>query len=185
MDNTQKQSLTEKMNKALAVLDKEHSGLRTGRASAHLLDPVVVEMYGSRMPLSQVGTISTPDAKTITVQVWDKEMVKTVEKAIADANLGLNPNSDGQLIRMNLPILSEERRKELVKLAHKYGENTKIALRNIRRDGMDALKKMEKDNEISKDEHHDYADEVQKLTDEFIQKVDKLAEAKEKEILTI
>lgn len=185
MDNILKQSLTEKMNKALAVLDKEHSGLRTGRASAHLLDPVVVEMYGSRMPLSQVGTISTPDAKTITVQVWDKEMVKTVEKAIADANLGLNPNSDGQLIRMNLPILSEERRKELVKLAHKYGENTKIALRNIRRDGMDALKKMEKDNEISKDEHHDYADEVQKLTDEFIQKVDKLAGAKEKEILTI
>jgi ribosome recycling factor len=185
MDQGQKKILTEKMNKALDVLEKEYGGLRTGRASAHLLDPVVVEMYGSKMPLAQVGTISTPDAKTITVQVWDKGMVKTVEKAIADANLGLNPSSDGQLIRMNLPVLSEERRKELVKLAHKYGENTKIALRNIRRDGMDELKKMEKDNAISKDEHHHYADEVQKLTDEFIQKVDKLVEAKEKEIITI
>jgi len=185
MDQEQKKILTEKMNKALAVLDKEFSGLRTGRASANLLDPVVIEAYGSKMPLSQVGTVSTPDAKTITVQVWDKEMVKTVEKAITDANLGLNPSSDGQLIRMNLPTLSEERRKELVKLAHKYGENTKIALRNIRRDGMDILKKMEKDNEISKDEHHDHADEIQKLTDEFISKIDGTVKSKEEEILTI
>jgi ribosome recycling factor len=185
MDQNQKKSLTEKMEKALSVLDKECSGLRTGRASAHLLDPVVVEMYGSKMPLSQVGTISTPDAKTITVQVWDKEMVKTVEKAIADANLGVNPMSDGQLIRMNLPPISEERRKELVKLAHKYAENTKVALRNIRRDGMDALKKMEKDNEISKDEHHQYSEEIQKLTDEFSKKIDSFMETKEKEILTV
>ena len=150
MDQNQKNTLVDKMNKALAVLDKEYSGLRTGRASTNLLDPVVVEVYGSKMPLSQVSTIATPDAKTITVQVWDKSMVKTVEKAIADANLGLNPNSDGQMIRMNLPPLSSERRKELVKLAYKYGENAKIALRNIRRDSMDMLKKMEKDNIISK-----------------------------------
>ena len=119
------------------------------------------------------------------MQVWDKEMVKTVEKAIADANLGLNPSSDGQLIRMNVPPLSEERRKDLAKLANKYAENTKISLRNIRREGMDLLKKMEKDNEISQDEHHNYADEVQKLTDEFIKKVDNTTKTKEEEILTI
>lgn len=185
MDQNQKHLLTDKMNKALAILDKEFSGLRTGRASVNLLDPVVIEAYGSKMPLSQVGTVTTPDAKTITVQVWDKAMVKTVEKAIADANLGLNPSSDGQLIRMNLPTLSAERRKDLAKLAYKYAENTKIALRNIRRDGMDSLKKMEKDNIISKDEHHDHADEIQKLTDDFIKKVDASAKTKEEEILTI
>ena len=173
------------MTKAMDMLDREFSGLRTGRASIHLLDPVTVEVYGSKMPISQVGTVSTPDAKTITVQVWDKAMVKTVEKAIADANLGVNPSSDGQLIRMNLPPLSQERRKELVKIAHKYGENTKIALRNIRRDGMDKIKLMEKNNEISKDEHHTYSDEIQKLTDEFISKVDKNVKSKESEILTI
>lgn len=185
MDQDQKNLLTDKMNKALAVLDKEFSGLRTGRASANLLDPLVIEAYGSKMPLSQVGTVATPDAKTITVQVWDKAMVKTVEKAIDDANLGLNPSSDGQLIRMNLPPLSQERRKELAKLAYKYAENTKIALRNIRRDGMDALKKMEKDNIISKDQHHEHGDEIQKLTDDFIKKIDVTTKAKEEEILTI
>ena len=119
MDQNLKNELSEKMTKAMDMLDREFSGLRTGRASVHLLDPVIVEVYGSKMPISQVGTVSTPDAKTITVQVWDKAMVKTVEKAIADANLGVNPSSDGQLIRMNLPPLSEERRKELVKIAHK------------------------------------------------------------------
>ncbi|MDG1436229.1 MAG: ribosome recycling factor [Rickettsiaceae bacterium] len=185
MDKDQKNLLTEKMNKALAMLDKEISGLRTGRASANLLDPVIIEVYGSKMPISQAGTISTPDAKTITVQVWDKSMVKTIEKAIADANLGLNPSSDGQIIRINLPILSEERRKELVKLAYKYGETTKIALRNIRRDGMDFLKKMETAKQISKDEHHEQSDEIQKLTDEFIKKIDATLVIKEKEILKI
>lgn len=185
MDQNLKNELSEKMTKAIDMLDREFSGLRTGRASVHLLDPVIVEVYGSKMPISQVGTVSTPDAKTITVQVWDKAMVKTVEKAIADANLGVNPSSDGQLIRMNLPPLSEERRKELVKIAHKYGENTKIALRNVRRDGMDKLKQMEKSNEISKDEHHTYSDEVQKLTDEFIGKVDASVKSKENEIITI
>ncbi len=180
-----KNELTTKMTKAMEVLEKELSGLRTGRASANLLAPVIIEVYGSRMPISQVGTISTPDAKTISVQVWDKQMVKTVEKAIADANLGLNPNSDGQIIRINLPPLSEERRKELVKVAHKYGENSKIALRNIRRDGMDHLKKMEKDNEISKDEHHDMGEEIQKITDDFTNKVDQHVQTKEQEILKI
>jgi ribosome recycling factor len=119
MDQNLNKELSEKMTKAIDMLDREFSGLRTGRASIHLLDPVTVEVYGSKMPISQVGTISTPDAKTITVQVWDKAMVKTVEKAIADANLGVNPSSDGQLIRMSLPPLSQDRRKELVKIAHK------------------------------------------------------------------
>jgi ribosome recycling factor len=185
MEQSLKKDLSEKMTKALDMLEKECSGLRTGRASVHLLDPVVVEVYGSKMPISQVGTVSTPDAKTITVQVWDKAMVKTVEKAIADANLGVNPSSDGQLIRMNLPPLSEERRKELVKIAHKYGENTKIALRNIRRDGIEKVKQMEKNNQISKDEMHSYSDEIQKLTDDFISKIDANIKLREQEILKI
>ena len=185
MNQNLKNELSEKMTKAMDILDREFSGLRTGRASIHLLDSVIVEVYGSKIPISQVGTVSTPDAKTITVQVWDKAMVKTVEKAIADANLGVNPSSDGQLIRMNLPPLSEERRKELVKVAHKYGENTKIALRNVRRDGMDKLKQMEKGNEISKDEQHTYSNKVQKLTDEFIGKVEDNVKSKENEIITI
>ena len=185
MSNLLKNELNDKMNKAIIVLEKELSGLRTGRASANLLDPVVVEVYGSRMPISQVGTVSTPDAKTISVQVWDKGMVKTVEKAIADANLGLNPSSDGQLIRMTLPILSEERRKELVKLAHKYGENSKVALRNIRRDAMETLKKMEKDSDISKDEHHNIGEDIQKVTDDFTGKVDEHVKTKEQEILKV
>lgn len=185
MDKALKSELTEKMEKAMAVLDKELKGLRTGRASVNLLDPAVVEAYGSKMPISQVGTVSTPDAKTISVQVWDKAMVKTVEKAIADANLGLNPSSDGQLIRMSLPVISQERRKELVKLAHKYGENTKVALRNIRRDGMDILKKMEKEQNLSKDEHHNQSEEIQKLTDDYISKVDNVIKSREEEILTI
>ncbi len=185
MDQVLKNDLTEKMNKAIVILEKELSGLRTGRSSTNLLDPVVVEVYGSKMPISQVSTVSTPDAKTISVQVWDKAMVKTVEKAIADANLGLNPSSDGQLIRMSLPILSQERRKELVKVAHKYGENTKVALRNIRRDGMEHLKKMEKDNSISKDDHHNISDEIQKITDDFTSKVDQHVRTKEDEILKV
>lgn len=185
MDQNLKKELSDKMTKAMDMLDREFSGLRTGRASAHLLDPVIVEVYGSKTPISQVGTVSTPDAKTITIQVWDKAMVKTVEKAIADANLGVNPSSDGQLIRMNLPPLSEERRKDLVKLAHKYGENTKISLRNVRRDGIDKLKQMEKNNNISKDEHYSSSEEIQKLTDEFIGKVETKVKSKESEIIKI
>lgn len=185
MEKELQDELTSKMDKALSVLNRDLNGLRTGRASVHLLDPVTVEAYGSKMPISQVGTVSTPDIQTIAVQVWDKEMVKSVEKAITDANLGLNPNADGQLIRMNLPALNEERRKELVKVAHQYGEKTKISIRNIRRDGMDTLKSMEKNNDISEDDHHKLSEKVQKLTDDFNSKIDHLVQTKEKDILTI
>ncbi len=185
MNQDKKKELTDKMTKTMNILDKKFKGFRTGRASVNLLDLVIIEAYGNKMPLSQIGTISTPNAKTITVHVWNKEMVKTVEKAIAGANLSLNPSSEGQLIRITLPPLSEERREELVKIAHKCGEHTKIALRNVRKDGMDTLKKMEKDNEVSKDEHHDYATEIQKLTNEFISKVDERVKSKKNEILII
>ncbi|MES2215484.1 MAG: ribosome recycling factor [Pseudomonadota bacterium] len=177
--------LKTRMESTMKVLDNELKGLRTGRASVNLLDPVVVEAYGSKMPLSQVATVSTPDARMISVQVWDKAMVKAVEKAITEANLGLNPSSEGQVIRLPIPALSEERRKDMVKLAHKYGENTKIAIRNIRRDGMETLKKMEKDNEIAKDEHHSLSEDIQKLTDDFTGKIDTTAKQKEQEIMTM
>jgi ribosome recycling factor len=185
MDSALKKELLDKMDKALAILDKDLKGLRTGRASVNLLDPVVVEAYGNRMPIAQVGTVSTPDAKTISIQVWDKSMVKAVEKAIAEANLGLSPSSDGQLIRINLPVISEERRKELVKVASSYAENSKVALRNIRREGMDHLKQLEKSGDLSKDEHHQYSEEVEELTKEYIAKVDKIAQERQKDILTI
>lgn len=183
MDKKQKEELTVKMDKALAILEKDLAGLRAGRASVNLLDPVVIEVYGSKMPLSQVGTVSAPDAKTLTVQVWDKEITKKVEKAIVEANLGLNPASDGQLIRINLPPISEERRKELVKISHKYGENTKIALRNIRRDAMDLVKKNEKDGDISEDDGRRYSDEIQKITDKYIEKTEVMITTREKEIM--
>lgn len=185
MDANLQKILIEKMDKTLAMLEREFSGLRTGRASIHFLDPVSVESYGTKMPVSQVGTVSTPDAKTITVQVWDKAMVKPVEKAIADANLGINTQSDGQLIRMNLPALSQERREELVKIAYKYGENTKIAIRNVRKEGMDQLKQLEKNKELSKDELQSSSDEVQKMTDEYIKKIDVKVKNKEQEIRNI
>ncbi|HJD65327.1 MAG TPA: ribosome recycling factor [Rickettsia endosymbiont of Diachasma alloeum] len=182
---TLKKNLQDKMDKALKVLDHELKGLRTGRASVNLLDSVTVEAYGDRMPLSQVASLTTPDARTINVQVWDKSMVSSVEKAITVANLGLTPSSDGQLIRLPIPALTEERRKELAKLAHKYGEDTKISLRNIRRDRNEELKKMEKDNIIAKDEHHSLAEQVQKLTDEYSSKVDSAIKQKEQEIMTV
>ena len=171
------QNLKQRMDGALKVLDSEFKGLRTGRASINLLDPVIVEAYGSKMPLSQVGTIATPDAKTITVQVWDKSMVKLVEKAIADANLGLNSSSDGQLIRLPIPPLNQERRKDLIKLAYKYAEEAKVPIRNIRRDGMDELKKLEKDGQLPKDEAHSLGDELQNITEEYNKKSDELAKA--------
>lgn len=185
MDKNIHKGLQTRMDKTMATLDHELKGLRTGRSSVNLLDPVQVEAYGSRMPLSQVASLSTPDARTITVQVWDNSMVKSVEKAIVDANLGLNPSSDGQLIRITIPLLTEDRRKELVKFAHKYGENTKVALRNIRRVGNEELKKLEKDTLISKDEHHNMSEEIQKLTDEYSRKVDQHVKDKEQEIMTI
>ncbi len=177
--------LATKMENTLKTLDNSLKGLRTGRASTSLLEPIHVEAYSNKTPLSQLATLSTPDSRTIHIQVWDKAMTKTIEKAIIESNLGLNPSSEGQVIRITIPPLSEERRKELVKLAHKYGEEAKVALRNIRRDGNDYLKKLEKDKLIAEDEHHNRSEEVQKLTNDFIHKVEIRIQQKEKEILTI
>ena len=177
--------LRRRMDGALDALRREFAGLRTGRASTHLLDPVMVKAYGSDMPLNQVGTVNVPEPRMITVQVWDRGLVQAVERAIRDSNLGLNPQSDGQLVRIPIPELSQERRQELTKLAHKYAEQGRVAVRNVRRDGMDSLKKMEKDGKISQDEHRHQSEAVQKLTDDHIKKVDEALGAKEKEILQV
>ncbi len=179
------EDLKRRMDGAIKTLHTEFSGLRTGRASANLLDAVMVDAYGSMMPLKQVANINVPEPRLITVQVWDKGLVKSVEKGITNANLGLNPSADGQTVRVPLPELSEERRKELAKVAAKYAEAARVAVRNVRRDGMDFFKKQEKDKVISEDEHRDKHDQVQKITDEFIKKVDELLAAKEKDILTV
>jgi ribosome recycling factor len=185
MANELLNELGRRMDGALEALRREFAGLRTGRASAHLLDPVMVKAYGGEMPLNQVGTVSVPEPRMITVQVWDRGLVTPVEKAIRDANLGVNPQSDGQLVRIPIPELSRERRQELTKLAHKYAEQGRIAVRNVRRDGMESLKKMEKDGKISEDEHRRLSDEVQKATDEHVKKVDEALAQKEKEILQV
>src|ERR1700744_1004602 len=180
-----KAELDRRMTGAVGPLKTELAGLRTGRASAALLDPVKVDAYGSIMPINQVGNISTPEPRLITVQVWDKSMVKAVEKAIRDSGIGLNPQTDGQLLRIPIPELNEERRKELVKLAHKYAEAARIAVRNVRRDGMDALKKAEKDGKIGQDEQHKQGDELQKLTDAHVREIDAGVHAKEQEIMQV
>jgi len=180
-----KEGLNRRMNGAVATLKTELAGLRTGRASAALLDPVHVEAYGNPMPINQVGTISVPEPRLLTVQVWDKGLAKTVDKAIRDAGLGLNPQLDGQLLRIPIPELNEERRKELVKLAHKYAEQARVAVRNVRRDGMEALKKAEKDHKIGQDEHHKLGDELQKLTDAHIRDIDQVLHGKEQEIMQV
>jgi len=177
--------LKRRMQGALGNLKQELSGLRTGRASANLLEPVQVEAYGTHMPLSQVATVSVPEARLLSVQVWDRGMVHAVEKAITASNLGLNPQTEGQVIRLRIPELNEERRKELVKVAHKYAEAAKVAIRHVRRDGIDVLKKLEKDSEISKDDHERYSGDIQKATDQMIQEVDQMVAHKEKEILTV
>lgn len=174
-----------RMDKTLETLKVDFSGLRAGRAHASLLDGIMVEAYGSMTPLSQVGTISVPDARTLSVSVWDRSMAKAVEKAIRESDLGLNPASDGQLIRIPIPPLSEERRKELVKVAGKYTEAAKVAVRNIRRDALDGIKKLKKDNAISEDEEKRFETEVQKLTDEAIKKIDEQQVIKEKDILQV
>ena len=176
--------LEEGMVASVEALKREFSGLRTGRASAKLLDPVQVTVYGSKMPLNQVATVSVPEPRTISVQVWDKSNVGPVEKGIREANLGLNPVIDGALIRLPVPMLTADRREELVKLAHKYAEQSKVSVRNVRRDGMDALKQLEKDG-MSKDEHHDNAAVVQELTDKFIKEIDEILKVKEEEIRTV
>ena len=177
--------LKRRMQGATAALKHELGGLRTGRAAASMLEPVQVDAYGTHMPLNQLATISVPEPRLLSVQVWDKSMVKAVEKAIVDSNLGLSPATEGQVLRLRIPELNEERRKELVKVAHKYAETAKVAVRHVRRDGMDALKKAEKDHEISQDDHKRMDTEVQKTTDQAIHDIDHLLSAKEKEIMTV
>jgi len=174
-----------RMDGAIEALRREFAGLRTGRASVHLLDTVHVKAYGGDLPLAQVGTVNVPEPRMISVQVWDRGLVAAVERAIRDAGLGLNPISDGQLVRVPIPELSQERRTELTKIAHKYAELARVAVRNVRRDGMEALKKLEKDHKISEDDHRRRADEVQKVTDQHIKFVDDALAAKEKEIMQV
>ena len=174
-----------RMEKSLESLKADFGGLRAGRAHASLLDGILVEAYGSMTPLSQIGTISVPDARTLSVSVWDRGLAKSVEKALRESELGLNPASDGQLIRIPIPPLSEERRKELVKIAGKYAEQGKVAVRNVRRDALDGIKKLKKDNEISEDEEKRYENEIQKLTDETIKKMEEAFAVKEKDIMQV
>ncbi len=177
--------LNRRMNGALEVLRKEFAGLRTGRASPSLLEPISIEAYGTQMPLNQLATINAPDPRMLTVQVWDGSMLKSVEAAIRDGGLGLNPMSDGQLIRVPIPELDEERRQELSRIAGKYGEQAKIAVRNVRRDGMDKLKRMEKDGELSQDDHHLWSDEIQSITDRHVETIDESLASKQQEIMQV
>jgi ribosome recycling factor len=177
--------LRRRMDGALEVLRKEFAGLRTGRASASLLDPVAVEAYGNPMPLNQVATVSVPEARLIIVQVWDRGNVKATEKAIREAGLGLNPQTEGQTIRVPIPDLNEERRRELTKVAAKYAEQARVSVRNVRRDGLDLLKKQEKDHKIAQDQHRKLDKDIQALTDETIKKIDAALAQKDKEILQV
>ncbi|MCF6216461.1 MAG: ribosome recycling factor [Emcibacter sp.] len=177
--------LRRRMKGAIENLKSEFVGLRTGRASVNLMDPVMVEAYGSAMPLNQVATVSTPESRMISVQIWDKSMVGPADRAIRNAGLGLNPIVDGQTLRIPIPELNEERRAELTKIAGKYAEQNRIAIRNVRRDGMDTIKKLEKDSKISQDEQKAYSDKIQKMTDEMIKEIDHLTEVKDKEIMQV
>ena len=174
--------LEKRMRSTIEVLKRELSGLRTGRASTHLLDPIMVTVYGAKMPLNQVATVSVPETRTISVQVWDKSNVSAVDKAIREANLGLNPIVDGALLRLPIPMLTADRRNELAKLAHKYAENSRVAIRNVRREGMDLLKKLEKDGKMSQDDQHKSSAKVQELTDRLIKEIDETLATKEAEI---
>ncbi|HEY7999377.1 MAG TPA: ribosome recycling factor [Pseudolabrys sp.] len=174
-----------RMQGTSAVLKTELSGLRTGRASAHLLDPVMVEAYGAQMPLNQVASVTIPEPRLIAVNVWDRSLVHAVEKAIVNSNLGLSPATEGQVLRLRIPELNEERRKELVKIAHKYAETARVTVRHVRRDAMDVIKKLEKEHKISKDDHDRFSGDIQKATDAGISEIDHMLAGKEKEILTI
>ena len=174
--------LDRRMHAAIDALKRELSGLRTGRASANLLDPVMVNVYGQKMPLNQVGSVSVPEPRMLAVQVWDKAAVSAVDKAIREANLGLNPIIDGQILRLPVPALTSERRQDLVKLAHKYTENSRVAVRNVRREGMDLLKKLEIDGKMSQDEQRGTSTKVQELTDKIIKEIDQILATKEAEI---
>jgi ribosome recycling factor len=180
--NSLKQDLTRRMDSALETLRREFAGLRTGRASPGLLEPIRVEAYGSEVPLPQVGTIAVPEARMLTVQVWDRTLVNNVVKAIRDSGLGLNPANDGQLVRVPIPMLTGERRAELSKAASRYGEGAKVAVRGVRRDGMEQIKALEKKAVISKDDEKRWSDEVQKLTDSYVKRIDEALADKDKEI---
>lgn len=174
-----------KMESSIAVLQKELAGIRTGRASLALLDGIKVGYYGNPTPLNQVATLSVPESRLITIQPWDVSVVSAIEKAILASNLGLTPANDGKIIRLSIPPLTEERRKELVKVVKKIAEDTKVAIRNVRRDSMEHLKALEKDKKISQDDHKKAHDEIQKITDKFIKKVDEITAKKDKEILEV
>jgi ribosome recycling factor len=177
--------LKRRMEGAITAFKGDLGGLRTGRASASLLDPIMIEAYGSQMPINQVANVTVPEPRMLSVSVWDKSMVSAVEKAIRESTLGLNPMTDGTTVRVPLPELNEERRRELVKIAHQYAENARIAARHVRRDGMETLKRLEKDGEISQDENRQKSDEVQKQTDQTIAEIDTLLADKEKEIMHV
>ncbi|MGA8941537.1 MAG: ribosome recycling factor [Thermoactinomyces sp.] len=183
--NEVKKQAKGKMEKAIQVLKKDLVAIRAGRANPALLDKVVVEYYGSEMPINQMANISTPDARTLLIQPWDKSALGDIERGILKSELGLTPNNDGSVIRITIPALTEERRGELVKVARKTGEEAKVAIRNIRRDANDELKKMRKNGDITEDELHRGQDEIQKLTDQFIKNVDQVVADKEKEIMEI
>ncbi len=174
-----------RMQGAIASLKQHLNGLRTGRANPNLLDPIQVDAYGQKMPISQLGTVTVPEPRMISVQVWDRSMLQAVERAIRDSNLGINPVVDGLIIRLRMPDTTEERRKDLVKTAHKYTEEARVAVRNVRRDGMELLKKLEKDHKISEDEHRKHSAKVQEITDKSIKDVDGVLTAKEAEIMQV
>jgi ribosome recycling factor len=179
------QQLHRRMDGAVEVLRKELAGLRTGRASASLLDPVTVEAYGNKVPLNQVGTISAPEPRLIVVQVWDRGLAKSVDKAIREAGLGLNPQTEGQTVRVPIPNLNEDRRKELTRVAAKYAEAARVAVRNVRRDGLEDVKKNEKSGKISQDQQKKLEKDVQALTDQIVKHIDEMLAQKDKEILQV
>ena len=174
-----------RMQASIASYKHDLGGLRTGRASASLLDPIQVEAYGSLMPLNQVATVTVPEPRMLSVQVWDKSMALAVDKAIRESSLGLNPQTEGQVIRIRIPELNEQRRKEMVKVAHKYAEEARVAVRHIRRDGLDLLKKLEKDGKVSEDDAARQSEQVQKATDQSVSEIDQILAAKEKEIMQV
>lgn len=174
-----------RMEGAVSVLENDFAGLRTGRASISMLDPVMADAYGSKMPINQLGNISAPESRLLTVQVWDQNMVELVEKAIRESDLGLNPQTEGNLIRLPIPDLSAERRAELAKVAGKYAESARVAIRNVRRDAMETARKLEKDGEVGEDERHGLENKIQKMTDDFVGKVDTMLSSKESDITTV
>lgn len=182
---TARKDIRHRMDRAVEVLHEEFAGLRSGRAATSLLEPITVHAYGSDMPMNQVGTISAPEPRMLSIQVWDRGLVQAVEKAILESGLGLNPATEGQIVRVPIPVLTEDRRQELTKVAAKYAEDARIAVRNIRRHAMDDIKKAEKDGSISQDAQREYGDEVQKMTDEFVSKIDEALSHKEAEIMQV